>query len=320
MWDDFNNDIVKLRAKGRIMKGGLQLATQSMPQGELLTIPLTSSTGYQNTTHIIVHFRDAEPDLGRKGFQPELVELAEAISTASVTHFKRWVDRLRKDTGQPHIAADADKHEWIRLQEKHEQSSPLQISGAGLFAPEEMIPITSKPFLEQDVVALFHQLLAAGVIRGFQILATSGHQRYDGIYRVRIVEPTDKFIYHPKTNPLGVPQGNLQLAVTEPKILEYKYNVDALLDDFSRGIKFERHIDLIVAWTIGERWKEKYQITPLLHHKHIYDRHFHGVTHQFLDDRSGTHMFYGVILEELIAYLQDPSSIQDYLQAKYIDY
>lgn len=82
--DKYNDDIAKLRRGLRVIKGGLQLATNSMPQGELCIIPLTSNIGYQNQSHIIVHFRGAEPDLGRKGFQPELQNLAERIAAGLV--------------------------------------------------------------------------------------------------------------------------------------------------------------------------------------------------------------------------------------------
>jgi len=202
------------------------------------------------------------------------------------------------------------------VQEEH----PLTISGVGLFAPEEIIPITSIPLLEQDVVALFNQLLAAGVIRGFQVLATSGHQRYDGVFKIKVAEPTEKFVYDAHTNPLGIPKENLQITTTAPMILEYKYNVDALIADFSRETKFQRHVDLIVAWQMGEQWKERYQIIPLLHNQHIHDREFHGVTHHFLDDRTGNFMFYGIILEELIEYLHNPQGIQGKLYNKYVNY
>jgi len=268
IWDDFNDRKVHLRKKGRILKGGLQLATQNMPQGDLIIIPLTQSTGYQNTTHVIVHFRDAEPDLGRKGFQPELVELASSLAVASVNTFKRWHEHLRKDTGQPQLFADSEKHQWITEQEQHELTHPLKISGTGLFAPEEIIPITSIPLLEQDVVALFNQMLAAGVIRGFRVLATSGHQRYDGIVKIH-VEHDPKFIYHPQKNPLGVPAENIEKVTTSPLILEYKYLLDTIIEDFGRETKFENNVDLVIAWMIGEKWKERYQVIPLVNFKII---------------------------------------------------
>jgi len=62
IWDKYNDDTVKLRKGTRILKGGLQLATNCMPQGQLLIIPLTKNIGYQNVTHVIVHFEEADPD------------------------------------------------------------------------------------------------------------------------------------------------------------------------------------------------------------------------------------------------------------------
>jgi hypothetical protein len=118
-----------------------------------------------------VHYHGAEPDLGRKGFQPELVTLAGKLAVAGVNAFKAWYMNLRKDTGQPIITADADKYQWIVAQEEHAKTHPLQLSNSVLFEPEHSLPIVSTPMVEQDVVALFNQLLAAGVIRGFQILA-----------------------------------------------------------------------------------------------------------------------------------------------------
>jgi hypothetical protein len=324
IWDEYNDVILKIRKRERILRGGLQLATQGMVQGELLTIPLTVTIGYQNTTHIVVHFHDADPDLGRKGFQPELVELAERLSVSCVTAFKKWNERMRKDTGQPHISAQAEKYEWIKKQEKHAEDSPLTISGIGLFAPTEALPITSLPLVEQDVIALFHQLLAAGVIRGIRILATSQHQRYDSVCLIENTR-TEKFIYDKLSNPLGIPRDAFteETIKTSPFILEYKYNADALIADLSKDVKFERDIDLVIAWSIGDEWKRRYQVIPYLHDNHLYDRAFHGITHAFLDDRSGEHKFYGIILEELVRYLATLSngreSFQNELKNKYIE-
>lgn len=55
IWDKYNNEGVGLRKGGRVLKGGLQLATNNMPQGDLLIIPLTKNIGFQNVTHAIVH-------------------------------------------------------------------------------------------------------------------------------------------------------------------------------------------------------------------------------------------------------------------------
>ena len=50
-----------------------------MPQGEVLVIPLTKNIGFQNVVHIVTHLSEADPDLGRKVFQTELVTLIQKI-------------------------------------------------------------------------------------------------------------------------------------------------------------------------------------------------------------------------------------------------
>ena len=147
------------------------------------------------------------------------------------------------------------------------------------------------PQNEQDAVALFNQLLAAGVIKRIRVLATSGHERYDSVVKIH-TENKDKYRYNPRTNPLGIPSDNLVGdRITAPMVLEYKYELDAIINDFSREIKFENHVDLVVAWNIGEKWKERYQVIPLLHENYLFNRYLHGITHDFLD-ASSEHMYF----------------------------
>ncbi len=76
VWDHLNDTKAELRKGYRVLRGGLQMANNSMAQGDLITIPLSKNIGHQNQTHVVVHFSGAEPDLGRKGFQPELRTLS----------------------------------------------------------------------------------------------------------------------------------------------------------------------------------------------------------------------------------------------------
>jgi hypothetical protein len=316
-WDHFNDETLKLRQKLRILRGGLQLATQNMVQGDMLQIPLTFGTGYQNTTLVIVQFQDAEPDLGRKGFQPELVELAQKLAVASVNAFKHWYNYLKKDSGEPIVKADADRHKWIVEQEEHARTHPLSLNSQCLYDATSELPIVSTPVVEQDVVALFNQLLAAGVVRGFQVFANSGSLQYDGVVKIHVDKST-RYIYDARINPLGVPSENIQDVTSPPYILEYKFKLDYLLDDFNRATKFEQHVNIVVAWTMGERWKEMYQVIPLLHKSHLYDRHFHGITHQFVNLTSGQHAFYAIILDELLQNLLDPERSQQLAFDRYM--
>ena len=317
VWDHLNDNVANLRKGQRILKGGLQLSNNSMPQGELITIPLTSNIGYQNQAHIIVHFRNADPDLGRKGFQPELAELAQDISVAIVNNLKKWKVRLlKRDTGvTPDIEKDSQLHEWIKEQEKFEENFPLTISNEHFFKPVHEVSISSIPQSEQDAIVLFNQLIAGGVIRGIKLLSTSSSKQYDGIFRYESVEPTSNYMFDKVTNPLGVESLSISPGrQSKPKVLEYKFNVDALIKEFESEDKFEKDIDLIIAWELGKEWKKAYGITSLLNLENLHHRKFHGISHVLY---SQTRNIEVVILQELVAYLNSVDDVQEYHKTTY---
>ncbi|QWR78516.1 ATP-binding protein [Candidatus Magnetomonas plexicatena] len=320
VWDKYNDDIVKLRKGNRILKGGLQLATNNMPQGDLIDIPLTRNTHYQNVTHIIAHYYGADPDLGRKGFQPELVDVAKKFSAGIVKMFINWRHLLKKETGAPpNIVAEKKIYDWIREQEEHEKSKPLFISRTDAFLPVKEPSLTSQPLNEQDVISLFNQLLAGGVIRGITIMSTSQHEQYDGICRIRLLKPFENHIFDKITNPLGVEESKVSEEFTSPpKVLEYKYSFSALLEEIEKEVKIEQQIGLVVAWDMGGNWQARYDITPLLHFDNLHLRSFHGLTHIIKSASTGDHVFYAIILSELIEYINDPDEAQDIQKTKYM--
>jgi hypothetical protein len=318
VWDKLNDDRAKLRKGMRILKGGLQLSNNFMPQGELLTIPLTSSVGYQNQCHIIVHFHNADPDLGRKGFQPELKELAEDIAVAIVNRFKKSRKLLKNDTGsQPIIHREIELHAWLKETEQHEENNPLKISNSIFFLPVQEISITSIPQSEQDVIVLFNQLLAGGVIRGIKLLATNQKTQYDGIFKYQQKKPLTLHEFDRDKNPLGVQEifASDNGFVSPPKILEYKFNVDALIREFENEEKNEKDIHLIIAWELGEAWKKNYDVTSLLDIDNIQHRQFHGITHILAS--STNPRLDAIILKELIDYLNDIDGVQEFHQKTY---
>ncbi len=319
VWDHFNDDVAQLRQRTRILRGGLQLATNHMPQGDLIAIPLTSNIGYQNQVHAIVHFTGADPDLGRKGLQPELEDLAKSISVSMVSILRKHRSRLKRDTGAPlRITEETELHNWVTAEERREQTDPLVIENRNFFIPVREIPITSVPVQEQDVVALFNQFLAGGVIRGIKVMATSQHKQYDGLVRYILSEPTENHVFNKSTNPLGIPTTNLHAPIlTRPFVLEYKFSLDALIGEFEKEEKAEADIDLVVTWQIGLDWKRRYSVISLLDLECIHHRDFHGLTHIFQDENTGDITFRAVVLQELVEYLNDPDGVQQHHQATY---
>jgi hypothetical protein len=309
LWDEYNDKVLKLRKGSRLLRGGLQQATKHMPQGHTITIPLTESIGFQTLTHVIVHFAKADPDLGRKGFQPEHTKLAERIASSAVITYKKYYGQLlRPKTGAPALMKAMQLAHWIDEQKDYEKNYPLVIKGKGLFAPTEELPIRSQPLREQDVVALFNQMLSSGLIRGIQLLSSSQYNQYDGLFRLRMDPPFDKFIRSDQ-NPLGVEAqifaGMTTSIMSAVQVLEYKFNLDALIEEFTTGEKNPDDIALAVAWEMGEKWKGNFAVLSYLDHENVHHRQFHGYTHSFSHAVGGNPSFQAIILKDLLSYLLD---------------
>jgi hypothetical protein len=70
---------------------------------------------------------------------------------------------------------------------------------------------------------------------------------------------------------------------------------------------------------MGDGWKGKYQVTPLLHYSNLQHRSIHGITHHVQDAMSGQKVFMLVVLKELIDYINDPDAAQAYQKKNYLD-
>lgn len=309
---------LKLRKGLRILRGGLQLANNHMPQGELITIPLTRSIGHQNQAHVIVHFEGADPDLGRKGFQPELKELAERLSVTIVRQLGARRDILKSDSGaHTEIDNEIKVHDWLKSQEQYETTHPLELTNQNFFLPMNRISIGSEPQSEQDVIVLFNQLLAGGVIRGIRLLATSQALQYDGVFRYLADEPLANHYFDPTTNPLGVLAEQLHSPyISPPKILEYKYSLDGLIREFEGEIKVQKDISLAIFWEMGSEYKKEYNVISLLDFDHVHQRKHHGLTHVLTSAHSRID---AICLKELIQLLNDPTGAQEFQKSQYGD-
>jgi len=148
-----------------------------------------------------------------------------------------------------------------------------------------------------------------------KLLATSQYATYDGIFKFYIKEPRENHIFDKVTNPLGVQELGLPIdTVSNPMVLEYKFNLNALFQEFENEDKFEKDVNLAVAWELGDAWKRNYDITSLLDLDNLHHRQFHGITHII---HSKTSSFNLIVLKELMEYLNDVDGVQDFHNKKY---
>lgn len=321
LWQRFNESL-GVRASYRVMNSGIQMAANNMPQGETIQVPLTRNIGRQNQVHFLIHFEDYTPDLGRKGFHRELTDFAKEISRKiTETQLSTVRARLKANTGvAPDLLREQKISEWKAEMLSHEKSKPLTISSPHFFLPTQKISITSAPTREQDVIALFNQLIAGGVIRGIRVMSTNERFTYDGLFKISFDLDGDKFIYSKDANPLGI---NAETAIalngitSEPKILEYKYSLDGLVEDLDTGDKNIKDISLSIVWSTGDLYKERFGITSLLIPENRDQRQYHGITHVLCDMESGNKLLDLIVLDELIEFLNDPPISENNQRKKY---
>jgi len=322
VWEAIHSSL-NYRQGQKILFGGIQIAANNMPQGETIQIPLNRNIGRQNQIHCIIHLNNCSPDLGRKGFQSEIVEfckdIAKKLSDGPLMKIKYT---LKANTGSaPNLRREQEVDDWKKEMIEHEVTSPLELVNKNFFLPANKISITSKPTREQDVIALFNQLLAGGVIRGLRIMSTNERLTYDGLYRVIIEPPNENHLFNEETNPLGIDKSVLDgftiPFVSEPKVLEYKYSLDGLIENIDSGEKNSNDIGLVIVWETGESFRENYKITSYLDTDNLSLREFHGVTHTMTNINTEQREMELIVLSELVDYLNEREKTIDAQREKY---
>ena len=311
LWGEFNDEVLRLRKGQKLMHGGLQMASDFMVQGEPSVIPLTSAIGYQANSHVIVHFFDGNPDMGRKTFQPELQKLADSLAVRAVNQMKRYLAHLKADTGAQVLAPSRELWDWKIRQQEYRNTNPLSY-----FTHGRELALASEPQQEQDVIALFHELVGLGVIRGLRFLATSQSDRYDSLLVTNYPEAAE-FQFSRSANKLGVARSQIGTGDSDPKVLEYKYDLDYLMEDLRKERKFEGQIDLVVCWKTGDSYKQSYYLEPFLVGDEGDTRTFFGATHRAARDGATSPAFEVVVLEDLLRFMVDPSEEEQRQRERY---
>lgn len=324
VWDKIDKAI-GIRKGSHVLYGGIQLAANNMPQGELIQIPLTKNIGRQKQANIVVHFENCSADLGRKGFKKEITDLGKELSRKLMDNpLMKVRSCFKPNTGaSPDLRRQTILSEWKKEMTIHEQEYPLILENANFFDPVKKISITSIPTREQDVIALFNQLIAGGVVRGIRIMSTNERTTYDSLYKIVISNNRELQLFDRVRNPLGVSEEVIdellcdrEEFVSDPQVLEYKFSVDGLIEDIESGIKNTSDINLVVAWEAGEHYRDNYIIESLVVDGNESLRQYHGITHRLHSANTGEYVCDMILLKDLMMYLNETDGFRE-LQDSY---
>lgn len=245
---------------GRRLRPGVRLAADSMPIGAISGISSLGRYTYsQNRVHVLLHVDGAEPDIGRKGFSEEVEDLGQSLAKQLVEgELQNWIGFLRSEQGER--KSEAALEDWKFESRKHEDECPLPPW------PEASLSITSVPEREQDVIALFHELLGAGALLGYNVLSTSQHAKYDSLMKIQLRrEEIEKATFRRGACEWGVVAHRAETLTDNGiiELIEYKMSLLSLISDFRSGSKSFSHLRLVIAWSAGPDFEKHVEDFPL---------------------------------------------------------
>lgn len=280
----------------RLHRPGVRIATDAMISTWLRDASLTHRGHNVDRLWLLFEFVNIEPDMGRKDFPPRVLEvvslLEERVANDLIrksTPFLRPTPRQSTSTGtyeEPAVKAD-------RLL----RDSPME---PGRISGYPAIPLMSSPTEEQDVVALFNELLGLGVFAHIRPVFFSGVDAYDAFFKISPDQAAD--IVQERLPGLPDPPDRY-LAGTA----EFKLQGNDLVVDLVSEIKHWEDIQFLVCWETGGAERsvggDRIFFSPA---ESPADRIYAGVTHLATLQSGGTRPVYVIALKDLLDALEPP--------------
>lgn len=126
---------------------------------------------------------------------------------------------------------------------------------------------------ENDVIALFFELLGREDLSGYQSFGLSQMDPYDGRFVIR--RSGDK-------NEPVVPEDDRQLSA-----IEFKVTASSLIRDLARDAKDPRELKLVIAWEEGSSNSDQFGFADIEHSGFHPNRIYPGVTRYIQNTKSG---------------------------------
>ena len=176
----------------------------------------------------------------------------DAYATTIYTAASNWVGTIDPPNG-------AEPHDFF-------------LRRTNLNMPE--LAIKKVPMDENDVIALFFELLGREYIKGYQCFGLSQRKTYDGRFLIKRSGDED-FV---------TPLDDRQLLA-----IEFKITASSIIRDFEQEIKNPREVKLVIAWEEGSSNSNQFHFVDIVHSAHhAQDKVYSKVTRYLKDTRSGS--------------------------------
>lgn len=273
----------------------LRIATDGMISSWSREIALTHRGFNVDRTWLVYSMRAIEPDLGRKDFPPDVkdfISLTEELVANEVAFKSRPFLRI----APPRSSGPPSGYVAPAVKAYQRRARPLVPGHLPEFGN---IRLATEPASEQDVIALFSELVGMGVLAHLRPVFYSGFDYYDSFFEYIGSD------VHSRLKELLPGVDDVDEREREG-VAEFKFSADSLLDDVVASIKRWTDMTFLICWEIGrERRAVGGDEMTIDVPADTTSRRYHGITHIARLQSGGEHTVFVVALKDLLLALID---------------
>lgn len=228
-----SRDVEDIPIDAADVQPGIFVSTRGMPTGIELTPPATGTMGYWPHLFILIENDSFKFDVGRKSIPGRSQPPIKDIAKKKFDDLSKWKQWLAKDK-----TPDIKPPELHYLKRKNEFDEIKKFPNLNF---DEINYIKYPGEQEAAVVAIFHELIGAGLLIGYHGLAEGYKKNYDfwGKYKISKDKIGEKY------------QEEIEDIFEKDIVVEFKYDASGVIDDVEENKKFFIDMDLLVCWDIN---------------------------------------------------------------------
>lgn len=223
--------------KEYLLTGGIYVATKGMPTGIVIEPPSSGFSGYWNNYFMIIEDDAITFDLGRKTVPSRTKGMIKEVAKQLFTEMLPYVKYVTSD---PAVSTRTN----ATVQQVAKANTYTAMLGYADLKLDKINYLKHPNEQEAAVVSIFHELVGAGILKGYYSLSTGYKQTYDlwATYRIKSEDVGENF------QDIAV-NGIIEM----PCVIEFKYQAESIINDLSNDIKFFNDMDLLVCWDFNEQ-------------------------------------------------------------------
>jgi hypothetical protein len=212
---------------------GIYVSTRGMPTGIQLAPPRSQQAAYWPSFFILIEYDAIRWDLGRKFVGGRIAEMLKKVALRDI--FNTTVDHIAQfiEGGASEVAGLESEKQLEQIKEDIRKTPDLNCAS---------IQYGKEPREEQGVLAMFHELVAAGPLKNYSVRRSSARETYDAFvhYTVSKADLPKK-----AADRIGKETAEYDF------FMEFKFEASGLLADLENR-KRARDIKLLVCWQINK--------------------------------------------------------------------